>query len=76
MAATPEYQRIISLGPPVVPLTLAEMRDRPGHWFYALAAITGANPYTPEREGGFVKFNVPEATEAWLNWGRENGLIG
>jgi len=38
------YQRIIGLGPRVVPLILARLEKKPDHWFWALHAITGAEP--------------------------------
>ena len=31
------YQKIIAMGPAVVPLILEEMRNKPDHWFWALA---------------------------------------
>jgi hypothetical protein len=70
IATHPAYQRIIGLGPQVIPLILAEMKREPGHWFWALAALTGENPVTPGDEG-----RVSAMTDAWLKWGRENGWI-
>jgi hypothetical protein len=64
------YQAIIGMGLPVVPLILEELRDDPHHWFWALEVITDANP-VPEGTNGDVKL----MREAWLNWGREQGLI-
>src|SRR5262249_54451372 len=40
----PSYLHIISLGRPVLPLLLAELRTRPDHWLVALNAITGSDP--------------------------------
>ncbi len=71
IATHPAYQRIIGLGPQVVPLVLAEMQRAGGHWFWALAALTGENPVPPADQG-----RVPAMTDAWLKWGRENGWIG
>ena len=63
------YQRIIGKGPPVVPLILERLRDHgPDHWFWALAMITGEDPAR-----GLT--TLREATEAWLSWGRGQGLI-
>jgi hypothetical protein len=70
IAMHPSYQRIIGLGPQVVPLILAEMQREPGHWFWALAALTGENPVPPADRG-----RVAPMTDAWLKWGRENGWI-
>jgi hypothetical protein len=59
----PAYQRIIGLGPAVIPLLLRELERRPGHWFWALSAITGEDPAV-----GTNSFQ--EAVHAWLQWGR------
>jgi hypothetical protein len=67
---SPSYQRVIALGPPVVPYLLAELAARPDHWFWALSAITGANPI-PESAAG----NLRAMTEAWLHWGDKEGLL-
>ncbi|SRR6266851_10464399 len=64
------YQRIIGMGEAVVPLILEEMRREPGHWFWALHAITETDPIPPGARG-----NVREMTDAWLAWGRAQGLI-
>jgi len=64
----PAYQRIIGMGPAVIPFILGELRERPGHWFWALHAITGEDPVTPGAAFG-------EAVDAWLNWGRTKGYI-
>lgn len=44
MAMHPAYQRIIGLGPEVAPLLLRELERQPDHWFWALKALTGADP--------------------------------
>jgi hypothetical protein len=62
------YQKIIGLGAAAVPLLLAELRREPDDWFWALHAVTGADP-VPEANRG----NLPAMTEAWLQWGREKG---
>lgn len=64
------YQRIIGLGPSVVPSILLELAYRPDHWFWALHALTGVNPVPPEAAG-----NLKEMTRAWLRWGEEQGLL-
>ena len=66
----PAYQRIISLGNAVVPLILKELERRPDYWFSALAAITGANPVKAEQRG-----NLRQMTQAWLEWGKEQGYF-
>ena len=64
----PAYQSIIAMGASAVPLVLAELDLRRGHWFWALHFMTGTDPV---REGS----NVEEARQAWLKWGREKGLL-
>ena len=54
MTSCPSYQRIIGMGPEVLPAIFAQLRqegDDPDHWFLALEAITGANP-VPESDFG------------------------
>lgn len=69
-AVHPAYQRIIGLGPAVVPLVLRELEQHGGHWFWALRALTGENPVRPEDAG-----QVRKMTESWLEWGRQRGLV-
>jgi hypothetical protein len=64
----PAYQKIIALGPAVVPLLLRDMEENHTHWFYALRQITGADPI-PKTSAG----NVPEIVKAWLRWAKDNG---
>lgn len=71
IATHPAYQRIIGLGPQVVPLILNDMQREPGHWFWALTALTGENPVSADDQG-----RMNAMTDAWLRWGRENGWIG
>lgn len=71
MAMHPAYQRIIGLGPAAVPLLLAELQKAPDHWFWALHAITGADPIPPNRRG-----NVLEMSKAWIEWGKTQDFSG
>ncbi len=66
----PDYQRIIGLGPVVIPLILAELAREPDHWFWALRALTGEDPVSPEDRG-----KIKTMTEAWLRWGRTKGYL-
>ncbi|MCT7988773.1 hypothetical protein [Laspinema olomoucense] len=68
MSMHPAYQRIIGMGQPVVPLILRELEQEPDHWFWALQAITGANPVQPEQRG-----RLTQMAAAWIEWGREHG---
>ncbi len=64
--AMPAYQKIIGMGEKAVPLILAQLRsegDEPDQWFWALKAITEANPVKPEDQGNFQKM-----AQAWLEW--------
>jgi hypothetical protein len=62
-AVHPAYQRIIGMGKEALPLIFGEMAKEPGHWFWALRAITGENPVQPEHAG-----NVKAMTDDWLGW--------
>ena len=69
MILHPTYQRIIGMGVAAVPFLLRELERKPDHWFWALHAITGADPVKPEDRGKLRKM-----AEAWLTWGKEQGL--
>lgn len=70
MAMHPSYQRIIGMGPDVVPFLLKELEREPAHWFWALHYITGVNPVPPEGEG-----KLKEMAKAWVDWGKKQGYI-
>src|SRR5947209_16333291 len=70
LAMHPAYQQIIGMGPAAVPLILRELEDRPGHWFWALKAITGADPVAPEDRG-----RVRRMARAWLDWAKAQGYV-
>lgn len=70
IATHPAYQRIIGLGPQVIPLILSDLQRAPGHWFWALTALTGENPVDPADQG-----RIGAMTAAWLKWGTDNGWI-
>jgi len=70
MALLWPYQSIIGMGTNVVPLILEELSRENDHWFWALKAITKADP-VPMKDRG----NIRAMTAAWLRWGREQGLI-
>jgi hypothetical protein len=59
----PAYQRIIGMGPVVLPLILREMQERGGHWFWALRAISEEDPVDAQDAGAIKKM-----TEAWLQF--------
>lgn len=66
----PSYRAVVALGERVVPLLLAEMRDRPDHWHAALREITGEDPVPPADRG-----RLRATAAAWVRWGTERGLL-
>lgn len=68
MAMQPAYQQIIGMGANAIPLILSELERKPDHWFWALKAISGADPVRPEQRG-----NIRQMAAAWVRWGREQG---
>ncbi len=71
MVVTPEYQRIIGLGRPVVPLLLQDLEREPDFWFWALECITGENP-APHAALG----DIESVAKAWIEWGYRTGVLG
>jgi hypothetical protein len=70
-AMHPAYQRIIGMGPVVVPFMLERFRQGAlEHWFWALTAITGENPITEDIAG-----NIEEMAKAWVQWGKAHGYL-
>jgi hypothetical protein len=67
-ALHPAYQEIIGMGKAAIPLLLTELRREPDDWFWALHAITGAQPVPGESRG-----RLTEMTTAWLQWGLAQG---
>jgi hypothetical protein len=70
MSVHPAYQRIIGLGPQVVPVILRDLEREPDHWFWALSALTGENPILDEHAGDLLKMS-----EDWIKFGRERGYL-
>jgi len=66
----PAYQQIIGMGPTAVPFILTEMQLSSDHWFWALRSISGDDPVESQHRG-----NIKKMTEAWLQWGRNQGYI-
>lgn len=64
------YQAIIGMGLPVVPLILEDLKHKPHHWFWALEVITDVNPVPEDARG-----DVRRIADAWIDWGRREGLI-
>jgi hypothetical protein len=70
MAILPSYQRIIGMGMDAVPLILKELEREPDQWFWALEAITEADPVPLEAKG-----KVAQMSQAWIEWGKQRGLL-
>ncbi len=62
------HQRIIGMGPKIIPLILDKIEKKPSYWFWALKSITGEDPVPPKDRGNIIKM-----TQHWLEWGRKNG---
>lgn len=67
IALHPSYQQIIGMGKQIIPLIIEELKNTPDHWFWALKAITGADPVPPQKRG-----SINEMTEEWIRWWHEN----
>ena len=64
----PAHFRIVSLGRRALPFIMSEVKQRRGHWFTALAAITGESIAADA-------MSYDQAVDAWLSWGRANGYV-
>src|SRR5438477_13201242 len=67
-ALHPAYQRIIGMGKEALPFIFRELKQRRGHWLWALKAITGEDPAQPDH-------NFTQAVDAWLEWGKAHGYL-
>jgi hypothetical protein len=63
----PSYQQIIGMGILALPFLFAELEREPEHWFWALKAITGADPIPEEHLG-----NVELMSRDWLDWAEKS----
>jgi hypothetical protein len=66
----PAFQQIIALGNEVVPFLLRDLQARPSLWVWALPEITGQDP-VPASDAG----NIRKMSDAWVQWGRAQGLL-
>lgn len=66
-AMHPAYQSIIATGKRGVPYILRELKERGGHWFWALHYMTGVD--IGEITG------VEQMRTAWLSWGKKQGYV-
>jgi hypothetical protein len=70
MVLNSNYQRIIGMGPAVLPMLFNELKKEPDHWFWALRAITEEDPTRREDAGDLEKMRA-----AWLDWAKEKGYV-
>jgi hypothetical protein len=70
IAMHPAYQRIIGMGPAALPLILRDLEATQAPWFWALRAITGADPVPPEDRG-----YIDRMARAWVRWGIRQSII-
>ena len=68
LAMHPAYQKIIGLGPDVLPHLFRELEKSPDLWFWALRSITRENPVQPEH-----RRQVKLMAKDWLDWAKKNG---
>ncbi len=70
MVLHPAYQRVVGIGPSVLPHLFAELQREPDWWFAALKAITGADPVPANERGDLMAM-----TRRWIAWGRTHGHV-
>lgn len=68
ISASENLQKIIDLGPSVLPYIFEDLKRNGGMWFSALRILTGVNPVHPAEEG-----SIKLMTGRWLGWASENG---
>jgi hypothetical protein len=66
----PDYQRIMAMGPDVIPFILNDLAKKAAHWFWALHNLVPAGQDPAE---GLT--TIGEARQAWLKWGRDNKYL-
>jgi hypothetical protein len=66
--AHPTYQKILGMGPAIIPFILRELQRRPDWWFEALKALTEDDP--AKATGTFE-----QARSAWIQWGKQRNLF-
>lgn len=68
-ATHPAYERIIAMGPMVVPFILEDLRDNGGDWYIALRKLATDPPQITSETARSTQAVV----ETWLEWGRRHG---
>lgn len=70
IAMHPSYQEIIGMGKEALPFIFKELLKKPDYWFWALKAISSADPVPKSERGSIQKMRY-----RWLLWGKDNGFI-
>lgn len=70
IADLPGYRAIVAMGRVALPLILRDLQKGPHLWFTALKRIAGESP-VPEAARGDILLMA----DAWIQWGRERGII-
>lgn len=70
MFADEDYQRIIEMGPQVVPLILRRLQAQPRWWSPALIKLTGVDPTAGQARG-----RLAVERKAWLEWAEQQGYL-
>jgi uncharacterized membrane protein YhaH (DUF805 family) len=58
------------MGEEAIPLILRRMRDRGGHWFWALSLLAQVDPVPQESRG-----KIAAMRSAWIQWGYKRGYL-
>lgn len=69
IAMHPDYQKIIGMGPQVLPLIFQSFVEAYDHWHWALSAITDEDPV------GEAVGNTRVERERWLAFARSRGYL-
>jgi len=69
MVVNQNYQDIIGMGHPALPLIFGRLNDAPARWVLALRAVVGHDVAAGAKTSA-------EAVARWLDWGKSNGYIG
>lgn len=73
IASHDAYQRIINMGPQVVPLILEDLRDHGGDWYIALRQLARQLEVDPPEMSQETARSTRRIVKAWLEWGRQYG---
>jgi hypothetical protein len=64
------YQRIVGMGPSVLPMIFSALKEECGFWFPALKSITGEDPVQEYERGDMEAMRA-----SWLNWAARHGYL-